>query len=82
VLGSYMEQSMKDLAITINGVRYRAKNLEYNFAKFIEDSLEDSGVTTNKDNAAKELFSAYLHLAKKYYKCEQEIEDIIRSIEL
>ncbi len=73
---------MKDLAITINGIRYRAKNLEYNFAKFIENSLEESGVTTNKDNAAKELFLAYLNLAKKHYKCEKEIEDLIKSIEL
>ena len=77
-----MEQSMKDLAITINGVRYKAKNLDDNFAKFVEENLETAGVASNKDNRADKLLSAYLSLAKRYYSCEQEIEDLIKSIEL
>jgi hypothetical protein len=73
---------MKDFVITINGVRYKAKKLDQNFAQFVEDTLEEVDVSTNKDNKIERIFYAYLNLAKKYYKCEREIENIIKDIEL
>ncbi len=73
---------MKDLAITINGVRYKVKDLDFHFAKFVEESLEEYGVMTNRDNKVEKLFFAYLNLAQKYHKQEQEIEDLVKSIEL
>ncbi len=59
---------MKDLAITINGVRYKVKDLDFHFAKFVEESLEEYGVMTNRDNKVEKLFDAYLNLAQKYHK--------------
>ncbi len=78
-----IEQPMKkDLILTINGTKFRAKNLDANFLKFVEDTLEEVEVTTNKDNTIQSLFFAYLTLAKKQYIFEQELEELTKGIEL
>ena len=79
---SEIENLKKDLVITIEGRRYKIKNLDFSFSKFVEESLEEFEVSSNKDNRAEKILYAYLHLAKKYYSCEQEIEDLIKSIQL
>ncbi len=73
---------MKDLTITIDGTKYKVRDLDFNFAKFVEDSLEEEGVMTNKNNKVEKLFRAYLSLAQKYCKQEKEIEDLAKSIDI
>jgi len=70
---------MKDLVLTVNGIRLKAKNLDEDFARYVEGQLEDSGVQANRDNPAEKLFLAYLRLAAKNYNYEKEIEEIIEE---
>jgi hypothetical protein len=70
---------MRDLALTVNGIRFKAKNLDDDFAKYVEEQLEGSGVHFNRDNAAEKLFLAYLRLAAQSYNYEKEIEEIIEE---
>ncbi|WP_456434123.1 hypothetical protein [Nitratifractor sp.] len=70
---------MRDLSITINGVRLTAKRLDDDFAAFVEEHLEAAGVGTNRDNSADRLFAAYLKLASESYNYEKEIEEIIND---
>jgi len=70
---------MKDLAITVNGIRFKVKNLDDDFAFYVERMLEKSGVHFNRDNPADRLFNAFLHLAAKSYDYEKEIEQIIEE---
>jgi len=72
---------MKDIVITVNGIRYKAKKLDEKFADFVESEMKDAGLIFNGDNSAEKLFVAYLKLAGKSYNYEQEIEEIIREIE-
>ncbi|WP_457608372.1 hypothetical protein [Nitratifractor sp.] len=68
---------MKDLAITVNGIRFRVKNLDDDFASYVEKTLEESGIHFNRDNPAEKLFNAFLQLAARSYDYEKEIEEII-----
>ena len=68
---------MRDLALTVNGIRFKAKNLDDDFAKYVEEQLEDSGVHFNRDNSAEKLFLAYLRMAAKNHNYEKEIAEII-----
>ena len=70
---------MKDLALTVNGIRFKVKNLDDDFAHYVERMLEKSGVHFNRDNPADKLFNAFLHLAAKSYDYEKEIEQIIEE---
>jgi hypothetical protein len=70
---------MRDLALTVNGIRFKVKNLDDDFARYVEESLEESGVHFNRDNAAEKLFLAYLRLAAKNHNYEKEIEEIIED---
>ena len=70
---------MKDLALTVNGIRFKVKNLDDDFAVYVEKTLEDSGVRFNRDNPADKLFNAFLQLAARSYDYEKEIEQIIEE---
>jgi hypothetical protein len=70
---------MRDLALTVNGIRFKAKNLDDDFAHYVEEQLESSGVHFNRDNPAEKLFLAYLRLAAQSYNYEKEIEEIIEE---
>ena len=70
---------MKDIALTVNGIRFKAKNLDDDFARFVEEQLAESGVHANRDNAAEKLFLAYLRLAAQNYNYEKEIAEIIEE---
>ena len=72
---------MRDLAIKVNGIRYKAKRLDSEFADFVEKEMKESGISFDAENSAEKLFAAYLRLAGKSYNYEKEIEDIIREIE-
>jgi hypothetical protein len=70
---------MRDLTLTVNGLRFKAKNLDDEFAAYVEKLLEESGVHSNRDNPAEKLFLAYLRLAAQSYNYEKEIEEIIEA---
>jgi len=68
---------MRDIALTVNGLRFKAKNLDDDFARYVTEQLEESGVHFNRDNPSEKLFLAYLRLAAKNYNYEKEIKEII-----
>jgi len=70
---------MKDLALTVNGIRFKVRNLDDGFADYVERMLEKSGVHFNRDNPPEKLFNACLQLAAQSYEYEKEIEEIIRE---
>ena len=70
---------MRDLALTVNGIRFKVKNLDNDFAAYLEKTLEDSGLHFNRDNPADKLFNAFLQLAARSYDYEKEIEQIIEE---
>ena len=70
---------MKDLALTVNGIRFKVKNLDDDFANYVEKILEDAGLHSNRDNTADKLFHAFLQLAARSYDYEKEIEQIIEE---
>ena len=70
---------MRDLTLTINGIRFKAKNLDDEFAAHVEKLLEESDIHSNRDNAAEKLFLAFLRLAAQNYNYEKEIEGIIEA---
>ncbi len=72
---------MRDLAIKVNGIKYKAKRLDSDFADFVEKEMSESGIVLDAENSAEKLFAAYLRLAGKSYSYEKEIEEIIREIE-
>jgi hypothetical protein len=72
---------MKEIAVTINGTRYKAKNLDEAFADFIAEDLRGANVFLDRDNDAERLFIAYLRLASRWYNYEKEIDAILDTIE-
>ncbi len=68
---------MRELTLTLNGTRLKVKNLDDDFATYVEELLEQSGVYTNRDNPAQALFLAYLRLAAQSHHYEKEIEAIL-----
>ena len=72
---------MRDFSLTIDGSRYRAKNLDDHFADFIESDLAGAGIHFERNNSAEQLFSAYLRLASRWYHYEKEIDEILQDVE-
>jgi len=72
---------MKEIAVTVNGTRYKAKKLDEAFAEFVEEDLRTSGILLDRDNDAERLFVAYLRLASRWYHYEKEIDEILETIE-
>jgi selenocysteine lyase/cysteine desulfurase len=72
---------MKEISISVNGTRYKAKKLDDEFADFVRDHLKEAGMMFDRDNDAEKLFLAYLRLAGRYYNYEKEIDEIIEEIE-
>ena len=73
---------MRKVALTVNGMRFKTKELDDGFVDFVEDHFTDAQVALHEDNSAEKLFIAYLKLAGKYYKSEKEIENLISEIEI
>ncbi len=72
---------MREIAVTVNGTRYKAKKLDEAFAEFVEEDLRAAGVYLDRDNDAERLFIAYLRLASRWYNYEKEIGEILETIE-
>ena len=72
---------MSDIAVTINGSRYKAKNIDNAFATFIEEDLKSAEIHLDQDNSAEKMFVAYLRLASRWYHYEKEIDQILDGIE-
>lgn len=72
---------MKKIALTVNGMRFKTKEMDDTFVDFIEQSLHSSGIELHEDNSVEKLFIAYLKLAGKYHKSEKEIEEMIIDID-
>jgi len=72
---------MREIAVTVDGTRYKAKKLDHRFADFLEEDLKSAGVYLDRDNSAEKLFIAYLRLAGRWYNYEKEIDEIMKSIE-
>ena len=72
---------MREIAVTVDGTRYKAKKLDHTFADFIEEDLKSAGVYLDRDNSAENLFIAYLRLAGRWHHYEKEIDEILKTIE-
>jgi len=72
---------MRKVALTVNGLRFKTKELDEKFVDFVEDHFRDAKIQLHEDNSAEDLFIAYLKLAGKYYRNEKEIETLLQEIE-
>lgn len=71
---------MKKLNLSISGNRYEV-TLEEDFADFIIQDLEDSGIVFGRDNNPSNLLKAYLKIAKKSNSYEDELELLIETLD-
>ena len=71
---------MKNVALTVSGKRYEIK-LEDDFADFVNEDLQASGINLYTDNQPDKLLKAYLRLAKQATSYEDEIELLIDTLE-
>ena len=71
---------MKQIAVTISGKRYEI-TLEDAFADFVIQELSESGVGLDRDNKSDMLLKAYLRLARRAYMHEDEVEELIRTLD-
>jgi len=67
---------MKKVSFSVNGKRYEVE-LENNFAEFVIEKLEESNISTNKDNDVPKLLNIYLKALKQNYDTEREIEELL-----
>ena len=72
---------MKKVALTVNGMRFKTKEMDDTFVNFIEQNFHSSGIELHEDNSAEKLFIAYLKLAGRYHKSEKAIEEMIVDID-
>ncbi|NKQ40861.1 MAG: hypothetical protein HF962_04750 [Sulfurovum sp.] len=72
---------MRKVALTVNGMRFKTKELDEGFVDFVEDHFRDAQINLHEDNSAERLFIAYLKLAGKYYRDEKEIKSLLKEIE-
>lgn len=71
---------MKKVALTVDSMRFKTKELDDSLVEFIEENLRSSSIELHEDNSAEDLFIAYLKLASKYYNNEKGIEEILLDI--
>ncbi len=72
---------MRKVALTVNGMRFKTKELDEGFVDFVEGHFRDAQINLHEDNSAERLFIAYLKLAGRYYRDEREIKDLLKEIE-
>ncbi len=72
---------MRKVALTVNGMRFKTKELDDGFVDFVEDHFRDAQIHLHEDNSAERLFIAYLRLAGKYYRDDKEIKELLKEIE-
>ena len=71
---------MKKLNLSISGNRYEV-TLEEDFADFVVEDLEESGIVFGRDNNPSNLLKAYLKIAKKSNSYEDELELLIETLD-
>jgi len=71
---------LKKLNLSISGNRYEV-TLEEDFADFIIQDLEESGIIFGRDNNPSNLLKAYLKIAKKSNSYEDELELLIETLD-
>ncbi len=72
---------MRKVALTVNGMRFKTKELDDGFVDFVEDHFRDAQINLHEDNSAERLFIAYLKLAGRYYRDDKEIKNLLKEIE-
>ncbi len=72
---------MRKVALTVNGMRFKTKELDDGFVDFVEDHFRDAQINLHEDNSAERLFIAYLKLAGRYYRDDKEIRNLLKEIE-
>ena len=72
---------MRKVALTVNGMRFKTKELDEGFVDFVEGHFRDAQINLHEDNSAERLFIAYLKLAGRYYRDEKEIKVLLKEIE-
>ena len=73
---------MREIAVTINGSRYKAKNLDDRFADFVEEDMKNANIYLDRDNSSEAMFVAYLRLASRWHNYEKEIDEILDGVEI
>ena len=71
---------MKKLNLSVSGNRYEV-TLEEDFADFVVQDLEESGIVFGRDNNPSNLLKAYLKIAKKSNSYEDELELLIETLD-
>jgi hypothetical protein len=71
---------MKKVSLSLLGKRYEV-NLEDDFAEYVINDMESSGLSLQKDNNPSILLKAYLKQAHKNRSYEDEIELLIDTLE-
>ena len=72
---------MRKVALTVNGMRFKTKELDDGFVDFVEEHFRDAQINLHEDNSAERLFIAYLKLAGRYYRDDKEIKNLLKEIE-
>jgi len=71
---------LKKLNLSVSGNRYEV-TLEEDFADFVVQDLEESGIVFGRDNNPSNLLKAYLKIAKKSNSYEDELELLIETLD-
>jgi len=72
---------MKKVKFFVNGKRYEVK-LDEDFALFVEDRLEKSGIDPDKSSDVPKILNAYLQALKANYDNEKKIKELLSKISL
>ncbi len=73
---------MKRVSLTIDGMRFKTKEMDDGFVDFVEKNLKETQIDINGDNKLEQFFIAYLKLAGKHYQNEKEINNLIKNIKI
>ena len=67
---------MKKVSFSISGKRYEVE-LDNNFAMFVMEKLEESNISSERDNDVPKLLNVYLQALKQNYDTQREIEELL-----
>jgi len=67
---------VKKVSFSISGKRYEVE-LDNNFAMFVMEKLEESNISSERDNDVPKLLNVYLQALKQNYDTQREIEELL-----
>jgi len=73
---------MRKVALTINSMRFKTKDLDDKFVDFVEESMKESDIDLYGDNSAEKVFIAYLKLAGKQFESEKELQELVSELDI